>query len=760
MTPTIAIVGGALRGTSVLERIGEVAGRRIVHVIVVDPHPPAAGAVWRTDQSPLLLMNTPASASTLWPDTSDRAVSFWEWVQAVSRYLGSEEQADSDIEIDPLTLAAVSQVGELRAAVHTATPESFLPRALHGHYLTWAYRRIVDCLPVNVTHEWLAGEVTDIRSEGGLFHLRCSGSGADPTVQSVVLATGWRDDRKTAYPVSAVHPKARRIDAGSPIRQELDAIAPGEHVLTVGMGLSFFDAVTLLTAGRGGTFDEHPDGALTYRRSGAEPVIIATSRRGFPFRSRLRGAVTHSTAHATLKAVAAQLGSESIDFQRQLLPAILHDASAAYYEDLSRRHPETVRVSGADFADVFARCAPGSTALEEYLEDAVTDPVHQFNPSSLLDRPAKGWASPAAFRTDVLRALRRDIEDAARESPLRAATRSFCEARRVLVPIIRYGALRSAQVREDYQRYADRVSFLSNGPPPRRLRELVALLEAGVVDTLGPWGVHRIDPDTGKLSARSALVADSGREIGFLLDARVPKPSVLSDDPLLAALRSRGMIRPWRPDIEVVSDAVDTERDTGEVIDSDGAVVPGMVVSGLLAWDFRLHSLMAPTPGNDALFFIETASIASYLIQFLYPTGPEHRSAHMYHRENRDQDMPQDQSGRTVVNIDQLVEVDEAARRRGEGAVFIDVRRRDKGGPVPPVPGAVIVDKQQAAKLLDPSSPNLLSELAGGLDADIVVFCNSEFGSDPVVGQLNDFGYRSVSHLNGGYRAWESAAEQ
>ncbi|MGE0218031.1 rhodanese-like domain-containing protein [Mycolicibacterium sp.] len=122
--------------------------------------------------------------------------------------------------------------------------------------------------------------------------------------------------------------------------------------------------------------------------------------------------------------------------------------------------------------------------------------------------------------------------------------------------------------------------------------------------------------------------------------------------------------------------------------------------------------------------------------------------------------MPQDQQDRTIVNTDQLVDVDEATRRRAAGALFLDVRRRDKGGPVPPVDGAVVLDKARAAELLDPSSPELLPELEDAQDTEIVVFCNSEFGSDPVVGKLNEFGYRRVSHIDGGYRAWEATLRQ
>lgn len=582
MTATVAIVGGALRGTSMLERIGDAVGRYggpAVHTVVIDPHPPGPGAVWRTDQSPLLLMNTPAAASTLWPDDADRGLSFWQW-------LNSEA-------VDPA----------LRASADGATPQSFLPRALHGHYLRWAYRRIVADLPAAVSHEWRRDEVVDMQRSGAGFTLSLA-SGATPVrAEAVVLATGWSDDVRPVRPDG----RARCIDAGSPIRQDLDAIAPGEHVLAVGMGLNFFDAVTLLTAGRGGTFDEDDSGELVYRPSGAEPVIVATSRRGFPYRSRLRGA---EAPHTSLKCFVRSGDSRPIDFTAELLPRIVHDANAEYYRALAEQRPDTVTVGAGDFIDAFTRWAPGAEAFDAFLEHAVPQRINRFDARSLLEPVAAMWTTPARFRSAVLAALRRDIEAAVAEveCPERVATRSFCEARRVLVPIIRYGALRTL---DDYQRYADEVSFLSNGPPVRRLRELVALLEAGVVDVLGPMPVESIRH--GGLVVSSAQVADSARPFTVRLEARVPKPSVHGGDRLTSALRRSGLVRAWRE----TSDAVDTDRDTGAVLGPDGAVVPGLYAAGLLTWDYRLHSLMAPVPGSDSPFFHETTCIADSLVAHL-----------------------------------------------------------------------------------------------------------------------------------------------
>jgi len=116
--------------------------------------------------------------------------------------------------------------------------------------------------------------------------------------------------------------------------------------------------------------------------------------------------------------------------------------------------------------------------------------------------------------------------------------------------------------------------------------------------------------------------------------------------------------------------------------------------------------------------------------------------------------MPHNHDDRVINNITQLVSPEIATERVRGGAVLIDVRRRDKPEPPVEVAGAIPVDKARAEAVLDPASPDLLDALRPGLDTEIVVFCNSEFGSDPVVQKLNEWGYTQVAHIAGGYQAW------
>mgnify|MGYP003791500851 CR=1 FL=1 len=65
----VGIIGAGPRGLTVLERLVAHSTDPDVplRVHVVDPFPPGAGRVWRTDQSPHLLMNTVLEEQTVFP---------------------------------------------------------------------------------------------------------------------------------------------------------------------------------------------------------------------------------------------------------------------------------------------------------------------------------------------------------------------------------------------------------------------------------------------------------------------------------------------------------------------------------------------------------------------------------------------------------------------------------------------------------------------------------------------------------------------
>ncbi|HIY24080.1 MAG TPA: hypothetical protein H9837_07230 [Candidatus Brachybacterium merdigallinarum] len=109
---------------------------------------------------------------------------------------------------------------------------------------------------------------------------------------------------------------------------------------------------------------------------------------------------------------------------------------------------------------------------------------------------------------------------------------------------------------------------------------------------------------------------------------------------------------------------------------------------------------------------------------------------------------------RTIGNPGKLISPEEAVARQEAGALLIDVRGPISRAKQGLVDGAVIVSKEEAPQVLDPASESRLSELDGDLEQDVVVFCGTEFGSDPIVDHLVAHGYRNVHQIAGGIARW------
>lgn len=107
-----------------------------------------------------------------------------------------------------------------------------------------------------------------------------------------------------------------------------------------------------------------------------------------------------------------------------------------------------------------------------------------------------------------------------------------------------------------------------------------------------------------------------------------------------------------------------------------------------------------------------------------------------------------------VLHADTLITPEQAIVRQQDGALLIDVRSPQGQAQDGLITGAVPVSKADAPAALDPRSHTRIPELSGDLDQEIVVFCGSEAGSDPIIDQLRKDGYRHVHQIEGGVTRW------
>ena len=152
-------------------------------------------------------------------------------------------------------------------------------------------------------------------------------------------------DRDTEAVLAIHQHEGLRRFVPSAVLEDLAAVPAAEPVLVRGLGMGFFDTLTLLTLGRGGRFVPGA-GGLAYEPSGREPVVHVTSRRGVPFRAKSRyGGLPPKPEHRFLRSVdwaarRREARAHPIDFTTEMWPLIQRDGYAGFVRTLARVRPQ------------------------------------------------------------------------------------------------------------------------------------------------------------------------------------------------------------------------------------------------------------------------------------------------------------------------------------------------------------------------------------------------------------------------------------
>ena len=589
------IIGGGPRGTSVLERLlahAAAAGGSVhLHIDVVDPYPAGPGHVWQPAQSRLFLMNTQSFYPTLIPQdpslpTPVAGTTFDQW-------RGQQQR-------DPLP----ALTGEERAELAVLGSNDFPSRALYGRYLRCTLEDLLAKAPDGVTidfHETSAESVRPVRD--GMFDVGLA-TGATIRANAVVLALGHIPSRlnpeQRELQASAVQLGLQYFPPAAPADVDWSRIPPGEPVLVRGMGLNFFDTMGQLTEGRGGKFVA-TGSRLEYEPSGQEPLVIAASRRGTPYRAKaaLTGYYASSiTLRYLTEAALERLTRAGIrpSFDHDLWPLLHRDALWAYYSTLVRSQPGAVPDAEAFLAALEEALQPHAhTAAnwEANLESVLAvhvGPRHRLN--------LRGLAAPLAGRSFASRrehdaAVVEFLLDDARRSalgeddPVKMAIGALHHGRAVLKTAVADGGITDASwvagLRGWFESF---VEGLASGPPALRAEQLAALARAGVVSFVGPDPKFGVDRKSRMFTASSPWVAGPPATARTMVEALAPGNRVSANDsPVLEQLLSHGLVRPrlmmTAEGAPIESTGVDVEPHPYRPIAANGAVTEGLYVLGL-----------------------------------------------------------------------------------------------------------------------------------------------------------------------------------
>lgn len=605
----VAVVGGGPRGASAVERLLAVhaqdtgpahdaaapsGGRPTARVprleiTVYDPFRPGPGKVWRAGQPRLFLMNTQAFYPTLIPSEPGLAPplaggSFDEWRAA------QREAIDS---------GTCSLDAEEQAELKGLESSDFPPRALYGRYLADTWAAVLAAAPPSAAVRHIPAEVVRVGRTPHGFAVTCR-NGRAQEADAVVLALGHvpaqPGPEQAALADAAARLGLHYLPPAAPADVDWERLPAGETVLVRGMGLNFFDVMATLTEGRGGRFAEGPDGRLVYTPSGREPRIVAASRRGVPYRGKAELDAYYAPSvelrwFTRAAALAPREAGIQPSFDQDLWPLLHRDTLWAYYSTLARVEPAAV--SEGFLGELAAALAVEGPGWEPRASEVVHDGVVPARRLDLraLGAPLAGWhaADRAELDARVLAYLDEDAAGSARgeDDPVKMAIAALHRGRAVLKEAVADGGITEASWISGLRGWFEGlVEGLASGPPRLRIRQLAALIRAGMVSTVGPEPRFSLDRSAGAFTATSPWVGGPEVRSRWLVEALAPANVVArADSPLLSGLLADGLVRPrflaGADGVPQPASGLDVTLPPYRALDVNGQPVEGLYVLGL-----------------------------------------------------------------------------------------------------------------------------------------------------------------------------------
>ena len=592
----IAVVGTGPRGISILERLGaRLLGKqpeRHITIYAIDDYEVGAGRVWSSGQPRWLSMNNRSGEVTMFSGPADDGAwrpgagpTFAEWWQRMdARFPG---------------------------------PDAYAPRSLYGRYLHLVLDVVETNLPPDVNLVRISGLVSGIEKSDGRFDVRIEGRVI--ACDQVVICSGHRRERPersalTGRTNSKRH--RRRMAAPAPGGAEKSRSMPGDVIGIRGLGLTFHDIVATLTVGRGGRFVGRGRDCR-YIRSGAEPdLVVAGSRSALPVPTRGASQRPFDFRYTpwlfTRERIVGLKSTGPLDFRADVLPWLEAEVNIAFWRRRLDRDSFAVlerqlvsqRFSAADVLPVLRRAAADLGCAEAL---SLEDLAHPFKGRVFRDQ--------SKFRDELLRLVADDVDEAMK-GEVDSASKAAMEVIRHVRPTVRaavdFRGLTTASHKDFVKHIGPTLTFLSTGPSVVRSCHLIALMQSGLLEILGPRARFTAS-DEGFL-AESPSVAGYSVLCSDFVDARIPPPD-LDDDAGVLPKKQR-TVGAWRPHVRAGdppfhTGGIDVTKAPYNPIANDGSVEAHMYVLGVptefTRW-FMQVGISRPGPWTE--FFRDADAIA------------------------------------------------------------------------------------------------------------------------------------------------------
>ena len=430
--------------------------------------------------------------------------------------------------------------------VGVTDPEYYPARAELGNYLHQRWQMLAKTSPDPLSIKTVNTRVKEIVATKGAWELVCDPIALGP-FDTVLLTLGhqtttdaqiekWRTHATASGAVlMPAYPSAAIVENAHGWKDTTVAIR--------GLGLSTIDVVRLLTLGQGGRFQTGPNG-LIYQPSGNEPhAIVPFSRDGIP--------PAPKPASAELDA-GYDLGEQA---EAHFVDAVSNIVANSLDHPLERICDTVLDLS----SPVCARFELPREAVATWLaverapnahHRADRRAVRKIIAHHLAMAEGKTAPSPGYLVGQIWRKLQTAL-------------------RRAFNPLTAHPT-----IAEEIVRFDEGMKRFSYGPPPRAMHEILALIDAGLLDLRA---VN--DPDIVAVENGWRLSTDvTDRVVTVMIDAVLPPPDLeATSTPLIAGLRAAGLVSPAGAKLGTLA------RPDGTVVDTAGRDVGGLTVLGRLA---------------------------------------------------------------------------------------------------------------------------------------------------------------------------------
>jgi FAD-NAD(P)-binding len=468
-----------------------------------------------------------------------------------------------------------------------------------GEYLQWFYRALVAGAPSTVRIVHHPTSAVDLVNAGGGEEVHLA-DGRVLNVDHVVVTSGHTANQP---PAEGAHP---RVMSPYPVKPYVKGLPVGSNV----------DVVTALTVGRGGKFVEDGN-RLRYQRSGREPIVHMFSRSGLPFTAKTVTGIDRTDVYkpiiCTPEALDALSGRSNghrrlVDVRRELLPLLFAEMYARYYAQVAYQQ------AGSAAAGAAVRERLRRSWREGRFDDeraALSARFGSFDAEALFFGHQPKYDSSEDYARFLYKAIEDDLREAEvpdGASPVKSAADVFRIFRDPMLSLDSYRDFNAA--------IRSRIHRLVAGPPALRSRQLLALMDAGVLRT--PFGpAPTTSPKmNGRVLTRissSAFVRSHVTDVDVVISGHLDEPRIDgSASELLARLYRRGRVRQFRYGSVTVGSVDLTPH--SHPINSDGQPQERLWMFGVLTEGFRHFTHYIPSPRSRIRAFEELGACVGEIL--------------------------------------------------------------------------------------------------------------------------------------------------